>query len=168
MGNILNPSPGDLVDRQTILQIKIEHCGIEGQGHAPTSVEILEQTAQKSVTRTKVSDLTEVNIQPFLIEHEAIQQRLELDWFSKLTPKQGDEFEELMGQLRHYNSELWKLEDQARVLRAAPRDEVYRQTIVVRKANTLDAITTANDTRAALVKAINKLWGIEIVEKLYV
>lgn len=168
MGNILNPSPGDLVDRQTILQIKIEHCGVEGHGHAPTSVEMLEQSPEKSVSRTTVSELTEVDIQPFLIEHEGIQKRLEMDWFPKLESVQGDEFDKLMQQLDHFNKELWKLEDQARVLRAAPRDKVYQSTVVQRKADTLDAITSANDARAGLVKAINALWRINIQEKQYV
>lgn len=167
MGNIINPSPGDLVDRQTILQIKIEHCGTEGGGLQPVSVEMLEQSPQKSVTRTTMLEKSKINIQPFLIEHEAIQRKLEMDWFPKINDKQGDEFELLMEQLRHMNSELWNLEDQARVLRAAPRNEVYKSTVIERKANTLDAISTANDARIALIASINALWGIEVQEKIY-
>jgi|ERR1700722_922681 len=166
MGNILNPAPGDLADHQTILQIKLEHCGSEGNtGHQPVSEEVT-ATEGSVLTRTKLLEKTAINIQPFLIEQEAIQTRLEMDWFPKLSsPDKGDQFDSFLDDLKNVNGELWKLEDQARVLRAAP--EKFRETVLKRKSETLDAITYNNDLRATLVKKINALWNIDIQEKLY-
>src|SRR5208337_1010130 len=122
MGNILNPSPGDLADRQTILQIKIEHCGVESDtGLAPKSDELIVLSPEKSVLRTVITDKTEIDIQPFVVEHEGIQSKLQLDWFSKLTEAGGAKFDKLLEQLRGVNQRLWNLEDQARILREAPK-----------------------------------------------
>jgi len=166
MGNILNPSPGDLVDRQTILEVKLNHCGVEGNtGLQPVSAELMEQSPQKSVSRTKLLEKTDVDIQPVIREHEAIQQKLELDWFTKLMPDDGDKFDKMMSELSNVNAELWKLEDQARVLRLAP--DKQNGTVIIRKAETLDAITLNNDLRAELVRKINALWRIDTQEKMY-
>jgi hypothetical protein len=171
MGNILNPSPGDLADRQTILQVKLEHCGTEGNtGHQPVSQEVssyTDGTDTMVLTRSKLLEKTQFDIQPTHIEHEAIQAKLERDWFPKLaTPDKGDEFDKLLEQLKNTNKALWALEDQARVLRHAP--EKHLETVLKRKAETLDAITSENDRRAILVKQINALWGIQVQEKVYV
>jgi len=168
MGNIINPSPGDLIDRQTILQVKLDHCAPQGEGgYAPVSDQIVEQSTKKAVSRTTLLDKKQIDIQPFLIEHEAIQQRLQLDWYSKLDgSKYADVVDKLIETLKNINSELWTLEDQARVLRAAP--DRKSDTVVRRKAETLDAITVANDLRMDTVKKINALWDIYVQEKLYI
>lgn len=167
MGNIITLSPGDLVDRQTILQLKLSHAGIESDtGYAPVSQQILEQSTSKAVNRTVLLDKSKIDIQPFLVEHEAIQSRLELDWFPKLDEKNGSIFDKLMEDLKSINSELWRLEDQARVLRSAP--DKFLDTVTRRKAETLDAITYHNEQRANLVRKINTLWNIDVPEKMYV
>jgi len=166
MGNIINPSPGDLVDRQTILLVKLEHCGVEGDtGLQPVSSEVMEVSKEKTVARTVLMEKTEINIQPFILEANAIQEKLHLYWFYKLSDKQGEEFNTLFAKLKATNAGLWKLEDQARVLRMAP--DKQSDTILHRKAETLDAITFNNDQRADLVRKINSLWNIDIQEKLY-
>jgi hypothetical protein len=166
MGNILNPSPGDLVDRQTILQIKLEHCDKDtNTGHRPTAEQAVEQSPDKLVSRTKMLGKSKINVQPFIIENNAIQDRLMMDWLSKLNPVEGDQYDSFFDQLKEVNSDLWDYEDQARVYRSAPASST--QLVIRRKAELLDNITTANDKRAELVKKINKLWGIELLEKLY-
>lgn len=173
MGNIINLSPGDLVDRQTILELKIEHCGTEGNtGHQPVSEETFSVSPQETITRTKLLEKTEVNIQPMIIEHEAIQKRLEMDWFPKISTAVGEQFDKLYQQLRQTNKEMWQLENQARILRAAPKRVVAKlldnmDTVVLRKSECLDAISTTNDTRISLVKQINALWNIESEAKIY-
>jgi hypothetical protein len=166
MGNIITLSPGDLVDRQTILEVKLEHLGVEGDtGYTPKSIELLEQTPQKSVARTVLMDKTEVDVQPVLIEHEAIQERLERDWFPKLTSEQGATFDEFNQRLRSVNKELWKLEDQIRIYRKAP--DLDSPIILRRVKDTAFAIVVNNDLRANYVQQINTLWGIEVQEKIY-
>lgn len=167
MGNIITPTPGDLVDRQTILQIKLKHCGTSGDtGMQPVSAEMLEQSPAKSVSRTKLLEKTEIDIQPLLIEHQAIQDRLMRDWFPKILNSVGEQkFDPLLERLLHINEELWRLEDQARVLRAAP--EKFLDSVVRRKAETLDAISTCNDMRMQVVREINSLWDIQSEEKIY-
>jgi hypothetical protein len=173
MGNIITPTPGDLTDRQTILEVKLEHLGVEGDtGYALKSqritswdVEKKEGVLQKSTSRTVLLDKTEINIQPFLLEHESIQEHLERDWFTKITPEQGIVYDTLHKKIHAVNLALWTLEDQARVLRIAP--EKMSETVLCRKAETLDAITQNNDLRADLVKQINSLWDINVQEKVY-
>ncbi len=166
MGNIISPTPGDYIDRQTILQVKLEHCGVESStGYTPVSEQLLEQSPQKSVSRTKLLDKTAIDIQPTILEHEAIQERLQTDWYTKLTEAQGDTCYELEKKLKSVNAELWRLEDMARVLRISP--DRNTELILRRKSEVLDGITISNDKRMELVKQINSLWGISIQEKVY-
>jgi len=51
------------------------------------------------------------------------------------------------------------------VLRLAP--DKQNGTVIIRKAETLDAITLNNDLRAELVRKINALWRIDTQEKMY-
>lgn len=166
MGNIINPTPGDLVDRQTILQIKIAKCGVVSDtGIQPVSQEITSFSSEAAMSRTKLLEKTEVNIQPLVIEHEAIQQKLERDFFPKLDAFGASAFDPLLEKLLNINKTLWKLEDQARVLRSAPDKQL--QTVLERKAECLDVISTSNDMRLGVVKQINALWGIQSEEKIY-
>jgi hypothetical protein len=167
MGNIINPTPGDLVDRQTILQVKLSHCGIEGNtGYAPVSEQLQEASTKRVLSRTLVKDKTKIDIQPILIEHEAIMQKLELDWLPRISAE--TEFDSLFEKLLNVNKNLWEWEDQARILRAAPPTPLLnRELVFQRKAEALDAITEGNELRAMLVKKINALWDIEVQEKMY-
>lgn len=166
MGNIITPTPGDLVDRQTILQLKLEHCGITADsGYAPQSVEMREHSTSRTIVRTKLLEKTTIDIQPLLLENEAIQRKLEKEWFPELTVKEAQQFDELFPKLQTVNGELWKLEDQARIFRAAP--EKFLDTVLRRKAELLDAITMSNDYRIELVGKINALWKIQAEEKIY-
>jgi hypothetical protein len=163
---IINPYPGDLVDRQTILEVKLEHLGVDGDtGYAPKSTDLIEQSPEKSVARTVLLDKTEVDVQPVLLEHAAIQEHLERLWFIKLTPEKGEAFDELHRKIRFVNAELWKLEDQIRVYRKAPDQNDHN--ILKRVQQTAYAIVVNNDLRADLVRQINRLWGIITLEKIY-
>lgn len=164
--NILSPTPGDLADRQTIVQLKISHAAPEGDtGYSPVSNEILEQNTKKAVSRTVMLEKSAIDIQPWMLENEAIQERFKLDWFTKISEGQGDQFDILLNRLRDVNSELWKLEDQARTLRHAP--DKHNPIVIQRKADTLDAITTNNESRYAIISQIDALWGINVKEKIY-
>lgn len=176
MGNIIAPSPGDLVDRQTILQTKIARCGIESDtGNPQTSQIYVDDNYQlprgKDVVGRTILDkesMSKIDIQPFMLEHEAIQQRLELDWFPKLSVKQVTEgvYDKLLEELRAVNEQLWNLEDQARTLRSAP-NRIFSDEVSRRAAQCLFEITRLNDKRADLVKQVNALWGIAVQEKVY-
>lgn len=165
MGNILNPSPGDLADRQTILEVKLAHCGVASDtGYAPSSQELMEQSNKKSVART-VIEKTEINIEPFLQEHAGIQERLTLDWFSKINDTTGAKFDALIAELKIVHERLFDVEDQSRTYLHAPA----KDTLLVQRrlAELRNSTTTLNDKRALLIKQINALWELEIVEKLY-
>ena len=167
MGNIINPTPGDLVDRQTILQIKLARCGMSGDtGMQPVSQEVTSFSPEKTTTRTKLLDKTEIDLQPMIIEHCAIQEKLMRDWFPKILGSVGEQqFDPLLEKLLRINKELWKLEDQARILKLSP--DKHTQTIYQRKADCLDGITLNNDMRIEIVKQINVLWDIQSEEKIY-
>lgn len=163
MGNIVVLTPGDLVDRQTILQIKLSKLGADSNNGTQAD-EVIEMNSQRAISRSVLTHKG-VDIQPLLLEHEAIQQKLELDWFPKLAPDNEGVFDGLMETLKNVNQELWKFEDQARILRHAP--DKFLETVLRRKADVLDGITMNNDIRIGTVAQINALWNLQSEVKVY-
>lgn len=160
---MLKPSPGELADRQTILELKIEHADREITDAEPQLVK------RGHIVRTVVEGVDKkAPVNHFFDELELIQQHLRNNYVPDLQ-MMGDEkvslYDRLYDDLVEANANLWELEDQARVLRAAP--DKFEQSVIVRKAEILDLITVENDKRAALVKQINEIWGIKAEEKMY-
>jgi hypothetical protein len=92
MSRMLNPSPGEVADRQTILQLKIQH----GTSHTSTPT-----------------------VQHFAQEHDHLQEYLEDKWFPQLATELRASYDQLYSRLATINKNLWECEDQARALRDA-------------------------------------------------
>lgn len=88
---LIRPNPGELADRQTIVQLK-----------------------------AKFGAEKKLNIQPFLDENEVCQRYLEKNWFPDILRGKEDTFNALFEQLAEVNLQIWKLTDQQHILRDAP------------------------------------------------
>jgi len=166
----LKPNPGECADRQTILQLKLEHG--QAIGDQKVSQRVVEVPADEpNVVRgevtTKMENPAPVNIEPFLQEHEMIQKYLEENYFPNIAayPDKQKKFDEYFTQLEQVNRDLWKLEDTSRILRDAPDSK--SALVLQRKGEVLDLISSLNDQRAMMVRQINSLWNIYTVEKLH-
>lgn len=155
MSRILNPSPGEIADRQTILHLKIQHGSIKeiqsGAGARPN----LPGAAEKALSAAK--------IQHFVDENEQLQKYLEANWFPKVPASIRTSYEELFNQLAAINAHLWNREDEARTLRS----EGKNTAVIHRAGELLFEITQLNDQRAELVQEINELFGVRVQEKVY-
>ena len=157
---LLRPSPGECVDRQTILWLKMEYGSSKVEPSKRVDVRPEEQRA-----RVIVDNPGAINIQPFLDENELIQQHLEANWFPDLSTSKQVRFNDLMEELAELNHQIWKLTDQAHILKDAPD----RMAAVAnqRAAEVLYATIELNDKRAKLVRDINELFEIRTVEKIF-
>jgi len=160
---MIKPSPGECADRQTILKLKVAAADPEeakvsyDQVHTATA-----DGMERTVNRTVLKNAPKVDIQPFLLENEEIQRYLEQYWFPDF-PKVGKQYDDLFDVLAEVNEKLWKLEDEARVLRTAEKNT----NTIYRAATVLFEITEENDKRSELVRAINRLFAIDTQEKVY-
>lgn len=159
---MIKPSPGECADRQTILHLKMKFADAGELKTRLEDVYAANQEKPHGVNRTVVSGISKVDLQPFQFENEEIQRYLEQYWFPDF-PKIGEQYDELFDTLADVNEKLWKLEDEARVLRKAKKD----QSTMYRAGTVLFMITEENDRRAELVQNINKLFGIDVREKVY-
>jgi hypothetical protein len=160
---MIKPSPGECADRQTILKLKVASVDPGESKVAGDQVHVMDAGgSERTVNRTLLKNAPKVNVQPFLLENEEIQRYLEQYWFPDF-PRVGDRYDELFDGLADVNERLWKLEDEARVLRAAEKntDTIYRAATV------LFEITEENDKRSELVREINRLFSIDTQEKVY-
>lgn len=157
---LLKPSPGECADRQTILALKIKFGS--GGTNPYTDIEVNEDRTQ---ARQIIKDASPINIQPFIDENEMIQQHLENNWLTELNSKKGQRYDTLFEELAEINLQVWKLTDQAHVLKDAP--DRYQEQANKRAAEVLFLITELNDRRAQLVREINELFEIRTVEKIF-
>jgi hypothetical protein len=162
---LIRPSPGELADRQTILELKINHADIEIGDEESKLIKTKKGSA--NVVRTVIDNPTKVNVQPFFDELELVQTRLKENWIPNITMHEEavKAYDDLYEQLAKTNEQLWDLEDQARVLRDAP--DKFQELACKRAAEVLFTITDLNERRASLVQEINKIWKITSQEKLY-
>src|SRR5580704_13506540 len=150
---LLKPMPGDLADRQSILELKINHCNAEFDEDKS-----LPKGKMLGMTRTLVNK-NAVNVAPFIDELDLIRKELTEKWVPDLIKlNRVEAYDKLYDEISEVNSSLWELEDKIRALKAAPsfvesRDKDW----LVRVMETSFEITDANDKRAVLVKSINKL-----------
>lgn len=96
---LLRPSPGVCVDRQVILQLKID------------------EAARRSVESKHFAE-----------EHQALEVYLEKHWFPSLKHKQRKEFDRYSRELSLVNRALWDLEDEIRHLKSLPQSGRERET----------------------------------------
>lgn len=167
---LLKPEPGELVDRQTILELKIDHANVDIEDEKKTGLPELEQARGGSKllkNRTVVNKgAIGTKVHLFFDELELISNKLIEAWIPDLrTQDQVDKYDIFYAELSEVNSKLWDLEDEARILRDAP--DKFQQQAAVKAAEVLFNITALNDRRAELVKSINALWGIQSQEKSY-
>lgn len=165
MSRLLHPVPGECVDRQTILILKIRAVSDKPRAVAPISYKT---DAEGAVVETKVNStavVTALDPTPFMQEHDEIQAFMEKYWFPQLDEQKGLEFNHLFEQLQDANEHLWKLEDEARQLKEAY--ELRALPSLDHAAEVLFSINDWNDKRAEIVRSINQLWGIGHREKIY-
>lgn len=158
---LLKPSPGECADRQTILWLKIQY-GSGGQQDVSKRIDI---NAEEHKARVIVDNPSPINIQPFIDENEIIQQHLEKNWFPDLNREQAEQYNRILEELGELNHQIWKLTDQAHILKDAP-DRMQIQANE-RAAEVLYATIELNDKRAKLVRDINELFEIHHVEKIF-
>jgi hypothetical protein len=160
--SIMRLLPGDLADRQTIVELKINHCNAEFDGDEKDRKEI-----SLPVARTLVSK-NAVNVAPFLDELDLIRKKLAQDWVPDLERNNKvEEYDKLYDALAEANLQLWNLEDEIRVLRAAPERISQSRVWLIRAAECGVNISETNDIRASLIKQINALWNYNTQEKFY-
>ena len=125
---LMNPSPGELVDRKTILHLKIAAGGRKnaGVGHFQKELELIEAGLA--------------------------------DWFRKSSGADRRAYDAATQGLAEVNQKLWHAEDEVRVLPRSERD---------RLAELAKLIPELNDRRAELVRQVNRVFGVDQVEKLY-
>jgi len=164
---MLKPSPGELADRQSILELKIEHVDKE-----IVDVVVKEPIAgdRSGVTRTIVEGGDKkLGTHHFFDELELIQNCLRQNWMPDIMtaadPTKVNEYDHFFDDLTEVNSNLWKLQDQIRILRLAP--DKFEEIACRRAAEVAYAIDELNEKRAELVKSINALWSINAQEKIY-
>lgn len=129
---MLTPSPGECADRQTILELK---C--------------------------KYGQLKHINTKPYSDEINLIQNYLEKEWFYKIVPNIGAQYNQLYFKLKDINSQLWRLEDEIRIRSTEPspdKDRIVEIAMLIPKLN---------DERAGLVQEINGLFRVRGQEKVY-
>jgi len=164
---LLRPNPGEIADRQTILELKIKYGGGK-QEPTITSDEITEvgvDGSKRMNSRTILKDPSPINIQPFIDENETLQLYLEKAWFPDISAESGKQYDQLYEELAELNHQVWKLTDQAHTLREAP--DRMQAAALERAAEVLFAITDLNDKRAEIVKKINALFAVSVQEKIF-
>lgn len=167
---LLKPNPGECADRQTILELKMQNASQPDQPIRFVEAvkgELDPMVQKDKVIRTRLENASKVNIEPFMEEHEALQKYLADKWFPDIgnSVLKQTEFDDLYNELMEINTRLWKLEDQARVYQRAP-DKLEIKTALL-AADCLYQINNLNDNRASIVRKINAIWGINVIEKLH-
>lgn len=159
---LLKPLPGELVDRQTILELKIAH--VESQKDFDNEDV---QVPHGGITRTVVSNPTKVNVHPFVDELELVRKCLMDNWIPTiaLDEEKVALYDKYFDELKAINDKLWDLQAELRVLRDAPDNHVDAARI--RAGGVAFDIDFLNEQRANLVKSINQIWGYDTQEKLY-
>jgi NAD-dependent DNA ligase len=134
---LMKPAPGEIADRQTILNLKAKFGEAKG-----------------------------INVQPFIDENELCQQYLERNWFPDLrTQVEIDEYDKLFAELEELNTQVWQLTDQSHTLMEAP--DRHQALANQRAAEVLFSITEMNDRRASIVYQINGLFALKVQEKIF-
>ena len=137
---LLTPSPGEVQDRLSILHLKITHA---------------KDLVVKENFEREVRELTLY---------------ITWKWNGRLSANKGIESkfksDALAEDLYKINSQLWDLEDERRRLINVYSSGLYDHLGVLIVENAVRT-TELNDQRSKYISEINKLYGLEVVEKLY-
>jgi|SRR6202044_3624310 len=167
------PLPGDLADRQSILELKIQHSNVDefnddqkGE-HGKTKGTVNRVTLPKGSANPKTVQ--------FIEEHALILKAIQANFTLDLQNNQmfQDKYDAKYSELAEVNATLWKLEDEIRALKAAPvQDKIPRSSDrgfawLHRVKDTAFDIVVHNDKRSELIKQINAMWHYTTNEKLY-
>jgi len=129
MTMLLNPSPGEIFDRMTILRLKIAFGTVKGR-----TTKAWEDEQAELSKLIKVASIEIANI------------------FERVKEQIDDKVEELYGT----NLIIWKLEDK---LRALPECDICTTAELEDIAKTAKGIAKANDRRMELVRDLNNLFN---------
>jgi len=137
---LLQPTPGECFDRQTILLLKEEAA--RGRG---------------------------LPLDHFMEEHEKLAEYIEQRWMKILPARSRQILDALTFQLADINNRLWQLEDQIRLFKARYEklDTRLQHNVGWEGFDIAAEIAQENDRRAELVRAINALFGCVREEKIY-
>ena len=148
---MLQPSPGEAVDRQTILSLKMHHGAKKG-----------------------------MNVKAFVDENNELQRYLEQNFFLIAPKALQDPYDRAFNALKEVNRQLWDLEDEIRNLKiefgggGLSAQEMARvisgQIHLPASLRIIEIsllIPELNDRRAKLVQEINRLFGIYSQEKVF-
>jgi len=125
---LMNPSPGELVDRKTILHLKIE------------------------AGRRK-----QVDIGHFQKELEMIEAAL-ADWFRKSPGADRRACDATTGDLADVNQQLWRAEDEVRQLARSERDRLAELAKLIPELNDRRAALVQQVNRLFRVGQVEKLY----------
>jgi hypothetical protein len=138
---LLRPNPGEAVDRQTILRLKMEF-----------------------------GESKNLHTLHFQQEHEELQKYLHETFFVMMCRDVQKPYDDLYAELYDVNNFLWQQEDNIRsyIIKhsGVAASELPHDDLVAIATIGL-AIAQLNDKRAQLVMNINKLFGVTSVEKLH-
>jgi len=180
---LIRPSPGEAADRQCILELKMKYGGSEvpvdtadltdpvAAKRAEPPKEIVRVRNEGGVATTVARQKFisgKVNIQPFIDEHELIQNYLEQNWFPTLVTQTGAdiEFDRLYEELAEVNNTIWKLTDRGHILLSQAK--VNKEgTDMLAMADVMVGTIEWNDIRAETVRRINELFGLKVREKIF-
>ena len=171
---LMRPLPGDLADRQSILELKINHSNAEfdedksdpfSPGMYGTKITTDEKTM--GITRTLVNK-NAINVAPFLDELDLVRKELEKKWVPDLIAmNKVEQYDNLYSQLEEVNKQLWDMEDKMCALRMAPERVTKTPDWISQTSDTGIAISEQNHKRSELIKQINAIWGYKTQEKMY-
>ena len=186
---LIKPSPGEAADRQTILELKMKHGGTEvpvdgadltrpeeaKRAEPPKEIVSVRNEGGVATTVARQKFVSgRVNIQPFIDEHEMIQAYWSGNGFQSWSHALNAdiEFDKLYEELAEVNAIIWKVTDQGHILALQSKGVMLKQNVSpveVDKlaADCLYATIEQNDKRAELVRKINLLFGINVVEKMF-
>jgi len=134
---LLDPSPGEILDRSSILILKIE------------AAEIKKLSASHFFS--ELNELSTIMLQK--LDDEIINSEFEVEAYKKAN-----------ADLQIVNKRLWNYEDEVRAL---PRVSDSTPDQIFRAAQLRELITDLNDCRADLVARLNSFFGIIEQEKIY-
>lgn len=131
---LLRPSPGESVDRQTILMLKARY-----------------------------GEIKKVNTKGFTDEVNEIQEYLDKNWYFKLREEQGTHLNTLFQKLSDINNTLWKLEDEIRLRATKPiegenKERICQIALLVPEWNDKRADAVQEINRLFLVVETEKIY----------
>lgn len=163
---LLKPLPGDLADRQSILELKINHSNAEFDEDKPQDPYV-DHGHVMQVARTLVNK-NAINVAPFLDELDLVRKELEKKWVPDLIAmNKVEQYDNLYSQLEEVNKQLWDMEDKMCALRMAPERVTKTPDWISQTSDTGIAISEQNHKRSELIKQINAIWGYKTQEKMY-